>query len=126
MSTAASVRRARDYFATGVTRPLAFRRRQLEQLAAALEQHEARLLTALQSDLGKSPFQALSSEFGPVRAEIRQALRQLSRWSAPSRRRTPRVSPCLRRRLRRRMPRRRFPFPMRAHPFAGRRECGVR
>jgi len=89
MSTAVSVRRAREFFATGVTRPLAFRREQLEQLAAALEQHEARLLSALQSDLGKSPYQALSSEFGPVRAEIRQALRQLSRWAAPSRRRTP-------------------------------------
>lgn len=89
MPIADTVSRAREYFATGATRPLAFRREQLEKLYQALEQHEARLLAALQADLGKSPYQSISSEFGPVRAEIRQAQRQLSRWASPSFRSTP-------------------------------------
>jgi aldehyde dehydrogenase (NAD+) len=89
MPTAEIVSRAREYFATGATRPLAFRREQLEKLYQALERHEARLLTALQADLGKSPYQSISSEFGPVRAEIRQAQRQLARWAAPKSRPTP-------------------------------------
>jgi len=84
-----TVRRARDYFATGVTRPVAFRREQLQKLSAALQQHEPAILAALQADLGKSPYQSLSSELGLVHAEINHALRHLARWTAPSARRTP-------------------------------------
>ena len=89
MQAAVTVRRARDFFATGVTRPLAFRREQLQKLSATLQQHEPVILAALQADLGKSPYQSLSSELGLVRAEINHALRNLSGWAAPSKRRTP-------------------------------------
>ncbi len=89
MQTAATVRRARDFFVSGVTRPLAFRQEQLQKLSAALQQHEPALLAALQADLGKSPYQSLSSELSLVRAEISHALRNLSAWAAPSKRRTP-------------------------------------
>ncbi len=84
-----TVRRARDFFAMGVTRPPAFRREQLQKLSAALEQHEPAIVDALQADLGKSPYQSLSSELSLVRAEINHALRHLARWTAPSKRRTP-------------------------------------
>ncbi len=89
MSFAAQVQRSRAYFATGVTRPLEFRREQLRKLSFALQHHEAELLAALQSDLGKSPYQSISSELGLVHAEIHQALRKLKCWAAPVRRRTP-------------------------------------
>ena len=89
MQFAEPVRRTRDFFATGATRPLAFRREQLQKLSAALHQHESPILAALQADLGKSPYQSLSSELGLVHAEISHALRHLSRWVAPSKRRTP-------------------------------------
>jgi len=89
MQPAATVRRARDFSATGGPRPLAFRREQLQKLSAALQQHEPAILAALQADLGKSPYQSLSSELGLVRAEINHALRHLSGWAAPSKRRTP-------------------------------------
>ena len=89
MQSTDTVRRARDYFATGVTRPLAFRREQLQKLAAALQQHEPAILAALQADLGKSPYQSLSSELGLVHAEINHAMRHLASWACPSRRRTP-------------------------------------
>jgi len=84
-----TVRRAHDFFATGVTRPVSFRRKQLQKLSAALQQHEPAILAALQADLGKSPYQSLSSELGLVHAEINHALRHLARWTAPSVRRTP-------------------------------------
>jgi aldehyde dehydrogenase (NAD+) len=89
MQLTATVRRGRDFFAAGLTRPLAFRREQLQKLSAALQQHEPALLAALQADLGKSPYQSLSSELGLVHAEINHALRHLSRWAAPSGRCTP-------------------------------------
>ena len=89
MPVTATVRRARDFFATGGTRPLAFRREQLQKLSAALHRHEPALIAALQADLGKSPYQTLSTELGLVQAEINHALRHLARWTAPATRRTP-------------------------------------
>ena len=89
MDFAATIQRQRDFFRTGATRPLAFRRAQLERLAAALVRHEGALLEVLRADLGKSPFQGYSSELGLVQTEIRHALRHLRRWTAPSRLRTP-------------------------------------
>ena len=78
----------RQYFQSGATRPLAFRRRQLEKLSAALERHEAPLLAALAADLRKSAYQAYATELGVVQAEIRTALKCLTRWATPLRRRT--------------------------------------
>ena len=89
MQTTANVRRVRDFFASGVTRPTAFRREQLQKLSAALQQHETTILAALQADLGKSPYQSLSSELGLVRAEVKHALQHLWKWAALSKRRTP-------------------------------------
>jgi aldehyde dehydrogenase (NAD+) len=68
---------------------LAFRRKQLQKFSAALERHESSLLAALQADLHKSRFQGYASELGLLRAEIRHALKNLARWAAPQRGRTP-------------------------------------
>jgi aldehyde dehydrogenase (NAD+) len=89
MSYEATVPRHRTFFKTGATRPLENRRRQLENLAAALSRSETRLLSALHDDLGKSPFQGYSSELGVVRMELEHALRNLSSWMARTRRATP-------------------------------------
>lgn len=89
MQPSDTLRRARDFFATGVTRPLEFRREQLKKLASALEQYEPAILAALQADLGKSPYQSLASELGLVHAEINHALRHLTRWAASATRSTP-------------------------------------
>jgi len=89
MNFAAMVDRQRAFFQTGATRGLEFRREQLRILSNALARHESRLLTALHADLRKSPFQACASEFAPLQAEIRGALKNLFRWAAPVRRRTP-------------------------------------
>jgi aldehyde dehydrogenase (NAD+) len=89
MDFADSVHRQRAFFQTGATRAPDFRREQLQKFSAALERHEARLLAALHDDLRKSSIQAYTTELGLLQAEIRHALKNLSRWSAPARRRTP-------------------------------------
>lgn len=88
MDFTAILQRQRVFFQTGATRSVEFRLAQLKRLAAALERHEAALLTALQSDLGKSPAQGYATEVGLVQMEIRHALRHLRWWSAPKRLRT--------------------------------------
>jgi aldehyde dehydrogenase (NAD+) len=89
MSFTAAILRHRARFETGATRPLDFRRSQLQKFHAALERREPELLSALQADLRKSLFQGYATELGLVQAEIRHALKQLHRWAAPQTCKTP-------------------------------------
>ncbi len=89
MDFADTVQRQRAFFQTGATRSPDFRHAQLENFSAALERHESNLLAALHADLRKSPIQGYTTELGLVQAEIRLALKNLSRWAAPVRCRTP-------------------------------------
>jgi aldehyde dehydrogenase (NAD+) len=86
------IARQRQFFQSGATRPLEFRRAQLEKLAVLLETREVDLLAALHTDLRKSPHEAYVSETGFVLGEIRHALRNLSSWMKPERRRSPWLS----------------------------------
>ena len=52
-SLAQQVARVRATFQSGHTRPLAWRRQQLEQMKAMLEENEEQLIKALRIDLGK-------------------------------------------------------------------------
>jgi aldehyde dehydrogenase (NAD+) len=81
--------RQRQYYQTGVTRPLVFRQEQLRRLQSAIESQEAALLDALHADLRKSPHEAYISEIGLVLGEIRYALKHLVVWMETQRRRLP-------------------------------------
>jgi aldehyde dehydrogenase (NAD+) len=89
MDFAAPVNRQRAFFQTGATRPLEFRRAQLEKLQQAIQRYEGVLCEALYADLRKSAHAAYGTELGLVHSEIRHALKHLGRWTAPVRRRTP-------------------------------------
>ncbi|MEI7956662.1 MAG: aldehyde dehydrogenase family protein, partial [Verrucomicrobiota bacterium] len=89
MNFEAIIARQREFFQSGATRAPEFRRAQLLKLAGLLASHETKLLTALHADLRKSPHQGYASEIGFVRGEIRHALRHLSSWMKPERRRSP-------------------------------------
>lgn len=92
MNFSAIIARQRAFFQSGATRSPEFRRAQLHKLADLLESHEEDLLAALHADLRKSPHDAYVSEIGFVGGEIRHALRHLSSWMKPERRRSPWLS----------------------------------
>ena len=71
----------RDYFASGVTRDLAFRRQMLRKLLTAIQRWEQPLYEALRTDLHKSEQEAFLTEVSLVTGEIRSHLRHLSRWA---------------------------------------------
>ena len=79
----------RSFFASGKTRSLTFRRRQLQQLRASLVAAEADIFAALKADLGKCELEAYLSELALVTGEIDYALKHLSRWSQSRRVRIP-------------------------------------
>lgn len=84
--------RQQEFFGSGRTRPLAFRRAALRALSRTLERHEAGLLEALRADLGKGSVEAYTAELGFVQSEVRHALTHVQDWMRPDPRRTPWLS----------------------------------
>ena len=82
----------RDAFARGKTRPLAFRRQQLQALRRMILENEERFFTALASDLGKPTVEAYAGEVGYLLEEIGYTLKHLKGWAKPERVKTPLVN----------------------------------
>src|SRR5579872_4634023 len=78
----------RRYFQTGITRPYAWRRQQLQALKKAILEHGTEIQAALYTDLKKSPEEAYGTEIGLVIAELNHTLKNLRRWMRPRRVRT--------------------------------------
>ncbi len=89
MNHEALIARQRNYFTTGATRSLEFRRGALERLGAAIEARETEILTALHADLGKPAMDTWTAEIGLVLGEIRHALKHLKKWMKPRRAKVP-------------------------------------
>jgi len=70
----------KNFFHTGETKPIAFRKNQLKKLRLVLQQAEAEISKALFDDLHKSAFEAYSTEIGFVLEELRFHLRHLRKW----------------------------------------------
>ncbi|MEU1184276.1 aldehyde dehydrogenase family protein [Streptomyces sp. NPDC005820] len=84
-TTTPAVARLRTAFATGRTRPLAWRKTQLRALRDLLTTHQADFAAALHTDLGKNATEAHVTETGFVVNEIDHTLRHLRRWLRPRR-----------------------------------------
>jgi len=76
----------REYFASGATRPYAFRREMLEKLRRAVRENEELLAEALMSDLHKHPAEGYMCETGFVLEEIGYHLKHLRHWMRERRR----------------------------------------
>ncbi len=72
----------REFFATGKTRDLAFRRQLLINLKIMIRDNEELILDALSADLGKSRKEGYMTEIGVVEQEINHALRYLRLWNS--------------------------------------------
>jgi aldehyde dehydrogenase (NAD+) len=75
----------RNSFRTGRTRPLSWRRAQLEALKRLLTERERELLDALAADLGKPGIEGWMTELQHVKNEVADILRHLERWARPER-----------------------------------------
>jgi len=79
----------RKFFQSGATLPYAFRVKQLKTLYGAIKQNEARIIAALQYDLGKCPFESYATELSMVYMEIKHTLKHLKDWMKDQRVPTP-------------------------------------
>ena len=78
-----------QYFLSGATLALPFRKQALRLLLKAMKQYEQPLAEALWIDLHKSYEEAYLTELSIVYGEIRNHLRHLSRWARPERKSSP-------------------------------------
>ncbi len=83
------IRSQRQYFASGITRPLAFRIDQLQKFRKAILLNEDHIAKALWSDLHKSHQEAYLTEISIVIQEIDYHLNHLKSWMKPAKVTTP-------------------------------------
>ncbi|WP_165827792.1 aldehyde dehydrogenase family protein [Mycobacterium colombiense] len=77
----ATVARLRQTFATGRTRDVEWRKRQLLQLAKLMEENEAAIAAALAEDLDRSPFEAYIADIATTAGEAKYAAKKVRRWT---------------------------------------------
>jgi aldehyde dehydrogenase (NAD+) len=78
---AATVRRLRATFATGRTRDIAWRKRQLLALERLMTENEDAIARALEQDLGRAPFEAWLADIASTAGEAKTAAKSVGRWT---------------------------------------------
>jgi aldehyde dehydrogenase (NAD+) len=76
------IQKQRDFFKTGKTKDINFRREQLKNLKQAINENENAILQALKTDLNKPEFEAYVAEVTVVN-EVDHALKNLKNWMKP-------------------------------------------
>lgn len=71
----------RDYYKSGITLPIDYRKKQLKILYKTIKKYELEINDALKQDLGKSAYEGYMCEVGLVLTEITYMLKHLKRFS---------------------------------------------
>ncbi|MEH3131132.1 MAG: aldehyde dehydrogenase family protein [Mycolicibacterium neoaurum] len=77
----AIVARLRATYATGRTRDLEWRRRQLRALESLVVDNEEAIAAALKADLGRQPFEAWLADVASTAAEAADAAKNVGKWA---------------------------------------------
>lgn len=83
------ISRQREYFKSGATLDMEFRRGQLMNLKHMIEYNESKILEALRADLGKSDMEGYLTEVGFVLNELDYMIKKLGSFARPKSVRTP-------------------------------------
>ncbi|KAJ2948615.1 hypothetical protein O0L34_g7869 [Tuta absoluta] len=80
-----AVQKARDAFNRGVTKPIEWRRKQLQQLLRMYEENQGAMVDALAKDLRRSKMEAVLLEVDYLINDLRNTLHYLDEWCKPDR-----------------------------------------
>ncbi len=83
------IKKQNDFFSTGKTLPISFRKNALGKLKTALYKYEEKISGAIKSDLGKSAFESYMCETGLVISEISYMEKHIKSFAKEKRVRTP-------------------------------------
>ena len=87
-----SVDSLRTAYDGGRTRPLSWRKHQLEQMVKMLEENESEFLDALATDLGKPRVEGFITDIAFVTSEVASMIKNLKKWNRSQRVGTPLVT----------------------------------
>ena len=76
-----TLQQQRDFFREGNTLDIDWRLKQLRALRKTIKKYEENLIWALEEDLGKSEFEAYTTEISMVYDEINTAIKHLPKWA---------------------------------------------
>lgn len=85
----AILKKQNTFFATGITKDLYFRKKQLYRLKKGIQKYEKKITLALREDLGKHQNESYMTEIGYVYSSITHAMKHLEFWARPRRKKTP-------------------------------------
>ncbi len=83
------IREQKDFFYSGQTRDIEYRKKQLLNLRNTIKKYESEILKALNLDLRKSEFEAYSNEVGFVLHSIQHMIKSIDEWAKPVEVKTP-------------------------------------
>ena len=83
ITVSGQLKKMRNYFEGGETRPYEFRKQQLKKFKEVILRYEDEIYAALYSDLKKSKEESYASELGLLIAEINVTVKNLRRWMQP-------------------------------------------
>ncbi len=75
------VQKQKEFFATGKTKDIEFRKSQLNKLKQAISESQDQIVEVLFQDLGKPKFEAIGTEVAYCGEEINYFLKHLDRWA---------------------------------------------
>lgn len=83
------IQNQREYFLSGATLPIEYRKKSLKRLLNIIEANEDKIAKALYSDLGKSMHESYMCEIGMVKSEIQFMLKHIQKFTKSKTVRTP-------------------------------------
>lgn len=84
-----TVQKQHEFFLSGKTLPVSYRKEALKKLYKAIKKYETELLDAMKTDLGKSASEAYMCEVGLTLSEISYTRSHLASWASPAHRLAP-------------------------------------
>ncbi len=83
------IQKQKDFFATGITKKIAFRKNQLRKLYKSICESEREIKDALYKDFKKPPFETFVTEIGIILHELKFLIKNLENLSKPKKVETP-------------------------------------
>ena len=79
----------KEFFDSNTTKDVQFRIENLNKMKEIIEANEKNIMEALNKDLGKSEFEAYSTEVGITLSEMNYVINNLKKWAKPKKVKTP-------------------------------------
>lgn len=83
------IQKQRNYYYSGDTKSISFRKKQLSALKDAISNYEQDILEAVKKDLNKGEYEGFLTEIGFLYSELKDMIKNVDYWATPRKEKTP-------------------------------------